>query len=327
MDKPKVIIRVDGNSTIGLGHIYRGIALAEMLRDTFSIIFVTKKDSIQTPIHEAGFEVTLLADTLSFEDEPIWFHKNYTRRNIIVLDGYDFEENYQQQIKKFGFRLIYIDDLVRGVQKADVVINHSPGIKTSDYKVEPYTKLALGLDFALVRRPFLNASCTQSLSSKQFKNVFVSFGGADSNDFSFKVVEQLVKVKDITKIFVLLGAAYKHDQLISLKSEKVKLFKNSSENVVFEIMCKSDFAIVPASTISLELLFLNKPMLLGYFVLNQKNIYHGLIENKMAIPLGDFNKFDFSRLEFNLKSYISKIKKLMLYNNYNSKKNIQQLFE
>ncbi len=33
--KQKVIIRVDGNSDIGLGHIYRGIALPEMLKNEF----------------------------------------------------------------------------------------------------------------------------------------------------------------------------------------------------------------------------------------------------------------------------------------------------
>ena len=33
MANKKVIIRVDGNTNIGLGHVYRGIALAEMLKE------------------------------------------------------------------------------------------------------------------------------------------------------------------------------------------------------------------------------------------------------------------------------------------------------
>jgi UDP-2,4-diacetamido-2,4,6-trideoxy-beta-L-altropyranose hydrolase len=46
MANKKIILRVDGNSNMGLGHIYRGIALAEMLKDEFEVLFVkaTAKD-------------------------------------------------------------------------------------------------------------------------------------------------------------------------------------------------------------------------------------------------------------------------------------------
>ena len=42
MIKPKVYIRADGNSEIGLGHVIRSLALAEMLKDEFCCIFVTR---------------------------------------------------------------------------------------------------------------------------------------------------------------------------------------------------------------------------------------------------------------------------------------------
>ncbi len=52
----KIIIRVDGNSQIGLGHIYRGIALAEMVKDNFDILFGTRKSSTFSPINDARFK-------------------------------------------------------------------------------------------------------------------------------------------------------------------------------------------------------------------------------------------------------------------------------
>jgi RimJ/RimL family protein N-acetyltransferase len=66
-----------------------------------------------------------------------------------------------------------------------------------------------------------------------------------------------------------------------------------------ELMKSSDLAIVPASTTSIELAFLGVPMLLGYYVNNQKQIYEGFTDGKISksvvsLPIGDFNKFDFS---------------------------------
>jgi spore coat polysaccharide biosynthesis predicted glycosyltransferase SpsG len=39
----KVILRADGNSEIGLGHVYRSLALAEMLNEDFETVFLIKK--------------------------------------------------------------------------------------------------------------------------------------------------------------------------------------------------------------------------------------------------------------------------------------------
>ena len=40
--KPKIYIRADGNSGIGLGHVIRSLALAEMLKEDFNCIFATR---------------------------------------------------------------------------------------------------------------------------------------------------------------------------------------------------------------------------------------------------------------------------------------------
>ena len=38
MIKKKVVLRADGNSKIGLGHVYRLLALAEMLKEDFECV-------------------------------------------------------------------------------------------------------------------------------------------------------------------------------------------------------------------------------------------------------------------------------------------------
>jgi len=290
MLKQKVIIRVDGNSNIGLGHIYRGIALAGMLKNDFDVSFITKSNTTISPIVDANFNCNFIPADIKLLDEPIYFNNIFLKNTIIVLDGYDFTEEYQQKIKEYNYKLVYIDDLAIGTQKADLVINHSPGIKKSDYKTENYTKLALGLDYALLRQSFINFDRSNPKLHNGVKNILVSFGGADPKNFTYKAVIELLKIDKTEQINIILGAAYKHTNIMDITNSKLKIHKNLTEKQVFDIMLNSDLAIVPASTTSIELASIGVPMILSYFVDNQKIIYQGFINAKSVIGIGNLNK-------------------------------------
>ena len=328
MCKQKIVIRADGNSNIGLGHIYRGIALAEMLKDEFTIEFIIRFDTTILPIQNVKFNYVFIPESITLLQEPAWFKKNYTTDTIIILDGYDFTESYQKQIKEFNFKLVYIDDLAKGNQKADLVINHSPGIKESDYKKEDYTDLALGLNYALLRKPFIEFGRNEVKIRKEIKNVFVSFGGADINDFSFSTVNEINKLEFLDEINVVIGAAYKHDAIFKLRNSKIKIHKNITSTEVFMIMKDADLAIVPASTISIELASLGVPMILGYSIYNQKGIYSGFIKNGAAFAIGDFREYKFEKLKKDIIKNISEKQleiiqnKLLIMFNGNIKENI-----
>lgn len=296
MDKSKVIIRVDGNSKIGLGHIYRGIALAEMLEDEFNISFITKKTSTTSPIVDAEFEIKYIPDEIKLTTEPNYLNNTFKKDTIIVLDGYDFDEGYQQNIKDYGFKLVFIDDLAKGIQKADLIINHSPGAKETDYSKEDYSKLALGLGFALLRKPFLSKSRINFSNRDKIEKVFVSFGGADINDYSFKATINVLEGIQIKRVNVVLGSAYNHTSILKLESPKLKIHKNISANKIFELMTTSDLAVVPASTTSIELASVGVPMILGYSAENQRQVYKGFVEKNSVYGIGDYSKFDFKKL-------------------------------
>jgi len=303
MAKSKVILRVDGNSNIGLGHIYRGIALAEMVRNDFDVSFVSRQDSTISPIAEAGFDYDILPE-INLIDEPEWFKENINNNAIIVCDGYEFKAEYQKKIKEKGFKLVYIDDMVEYHMYADLVINHAPGIKESDYKAESYTKFALGLDYVLLRPAFLEAAKHKRQINK-IDIAFVCFGGSDPNDFTYKTVKGLIKIDTIKKINVVVGSAYQHNKLIGGHSDKINIYKNLSEKEIFEIMKNSDLAIVPASTLLFELFAVNIFVISGYYVENQKGFYKYLVNNKMIHGIGNFNYYAFNELKDELKPFLS----------------------
>ena len=81
----------------------------------------------------------------------------------MVLDNYFFTTDYQRTIKEKGCCLVCVDDMHDKHYVADVVINHGL-TDESLFDVEPYTKLCLGGDWALLRHPFIEAVKRTTLS-------------------------------------------------------------------------------------------------------------------------------------------------------------------
>ena len=289
--KEIIYIRADGNEQIGLGHLVRCLALGQMLKEEFTIHFVCKHtpDSIIQEIKVAGF----LFSKIKEEKEFLSFLKPL---NMVVLDHYGLDSNFQIKIKEVGCKLICIDDLYDKEFYADLIINHAPGIKASDYQAQHYTKFALGTNYALLRPAFLEAAKTARVIDK-IDTAFICFGGSDIYDLSLKSMKVVLKFTEIAEINVVLGSAYKHTAIFELaKSDsRIKLHKSLDEITLCELMKKCNLGIVPSSTILYELCCVKMPIISGYFVDNQKKVY-SYFNDKLFYGLGDFVKFNENKL-------------------------------
>ena len=223
----KVIFRADGSSTTGLGHLYRLFSLVEIIKDTLEFVFLNHKTLTDSVIPKT-YNKAIIPDTIKIEDEPQWLFTNFPPEEyIIVADGYQFIASYQKELKDIGYNLVYIDDLSKEHMFADLVVNHSPFLQEKHYKKEAYTKLALGTQYALLRPLFLNQA-KHNRSIKTIDSVFVCFGGADPFNLSLKAVQALLQISTIKKTHVVLGGAYKHQEIFTLEktySSKIKTYK------------------------------------------------------------------------------------------------------
>ncbi len=303
----KVIIRVDGNSSMGLGHIYRGLAIAEMLKDQFDVIFVIRQTTTAIPIEDSGFSFRFIPENITIDKESEWLKDFFTSDAIIILDGYQFDENYQKKLKDSSFNLVYIDDLALGTQMADFVINHNPGAKKSDYETAEYTKLALGLDYAMLRPAFLEIAKQKKLI-KNIDIAFVCFGGSDPYDYTLQSVKALLKINQFKKINIVVGEAYRNKEIFELSktNPKINIRKNLSETELTAVMEASNFAIAPASTIVLELLAVGLPILSGYYVENQKRFYRYLKDKNLIFGIDDFKDITVEKLIQNILSLFNR---------------------
>lgn len=292
--KKKVLFRADGNSSIGLGHLYRLFSVVEICKDEFDFVFITREDSELTIIPSI-YNLMIIPVHVSYEDELEWIEKRIDIDScILIADGYQFQTEYQKKIKDRGIKLIYIDDLVSWHMHADVIINHSLGYTSEDYSSESYTTFCLGTDYALLRPNFIEES-KKNRVVKKLDSIFVCFGGADPCGLTVKAVKAIIELNRFLNVHIVLGGAYKKlNELKELVKGKsfIKIYDNLSELEILKVMKSCDLAISPSSTILYELCSVKMPILSGFYVDNQKKIYHGFLENGSIFGLGDISNYD-----------------------------------
>ncbi len=306
MKPKKVYFRADGHAKMGLGHVIRTLALADMLKDHYQCIFLIRNPLavLIDQIEAVCPEWKALPLPLSDEEEAKELAANvFDQQDLIVLDGYHFDTRYQKILKTAGCRLLCIDDIHAFHFVADVVINHAPGLCQSDYSTAYYTQLCLGLDYSLLRAPFLEAAKKPRVFG-QVDTAFICFGGSDFNNLSLKVLRALTDQDWIKKVHLVLGGANANrpeiEAFIGQSSRTdIRLHSNLNAQEMVTVMQDAQLAIVPASSILYEAVAVNMIIISGYYVDNQVEVYQGFLGLGLIHGLGDFNHFENYAEKFN----------------------------
>ena len=98
--KKKILFRADGNSEIGLGHLYRLFSLVEMLKDNFKFIFLTSEISALNIIPK-NYQKKTIPKEITIDIEPDWINEQFDiHEYLLIVDGYQFNSSYQKRIIK-----------------------------------------------------------------------------------------------------------------------------------------------------------------------------------------------------------------------------------
>ena len=295
-NKPKIYFRADGNATMGLGHVIRSLALAEMSNDIFDCHFIIRNplETLETQILEVCTSILKLPDTIDDLAEATSLAGRLQAGDVIVLDGYHFKKSYQQVFKNRGLKVVCIDDIHESHFVADAIINHAGGLKKWDYSFEKYTKLFLGVEYALVRKPFREAA---KHKVEKPNNLFICLGGADPENHTLEVLQKVEKTGEENTCYLVLGAAYLHQAELSKFLENttlsVELLNNLSADDMVYYMNKCARAVTPPSTIAYEYLSTGGALFLKVIADNQININKYFLEESLALSFEeDFGRYD-----------------------------------
>lgn len=264
-----VIIRADAGPAIGVGHLIRCLALAEELGGRGYQVTLATRGEGAVLAHAAGAGI-LRVEAMSGDEgaEEELTHLAALVRTVgaevVVLDGYRFDQSYQRRLRQSVHTLVCVDDLAAGPFDCDLIVNQNLGAQQSDYArlVLADTTLLLGPAYVLLRKSFRERSSRFQVREAG-RRVLVTIGGADYQDVALRAVRELAELPDI-HLDLVLGPAYGHaDPLARLglaAAQEIRVHRNVDRMDL--LMEQADVAISGAGSTVWELACLGVPMLL-----------------------------------------------------------------
>jgi UDP-2,4-diacetamido-2,4,6-trideoxy-beta-L-altropyranose hydrolase len=292
---PRLLFRADGNATIGLGHLVRLLALADQLRDLAPSTFLVREPTtaVAQLLTAEGWAVQSLPLDQPWLAEADRLAQHVLKpTDVLVLDGYHFEADYQRRLRASGCGVVYIDDLLAWPVVADLLINHSPGVVAADYHIAADTRFLLGPAFSLLRRPFLE-SATVPQAPMPVASALVCFGGADPLRLTIRTLHALQALPQLRRLGVLLGGAFGDTAALEQLATQTlgahtTIYRNVNAGALVELLRAYDLAVVPASTVLIEALVLGRPALTGYYADNQRALATYVHTHQQAFSIGNF---------------------------------------
>ncbi|MDD5431466.1 MAG: UDP-2,4-diacetamido-2,4,6-trideoxy-beta-L-altropyranose hydrolase [Candidatus Omnitrophica bacterium] len=321
----RILIRVDADEYIGMGHFMRSLALAqECKRVGYQPVFVMSKKCTQAELilEDEGMRIKYLnAGIGSVNDaRKVVCLAEALSAGWIVLDGYCFGAEYQKTLKKAGLYLLCIDDYGHASNYyADIIVNQNLTASEKFYcKRKPYSKLLLGTRYVLLRSDFLSWKSHKRVIRTTANRLLVTMGGSDPRNSTTKVIKALLRLKtSMLKVKVVVGALNpNYDKLSRLAVNKIMPLEiiRDSRNMP-QLMAWADIAISAAGSTCWELAFMKLPAVVIVTAGNQKKNAEKLGYEDVAINLGEEYKVAIgdisSSVEALMNSYSRRKKMLM----------------
>jgi spore coat polysaccharide biosynthesis predicted glycosyltransferase SpsG/CTP:molybdopterin cytidylyltransferase MocA len=270
LQRQSIIFRVEGHADIGLGHIYRCLALADQLLDHDLTFIVSTRSRIGINILKSHFY-----NVITFKNRPEELKIiSSLNPDIVVNDILDTSSQYIKALKKTNCKVVNIEDQGSGGPKADVVINAMYGSTVADDNV--YS----GPDYMCLRDEFYS---TKPIRIRQkVKNILVLFGGTDPSRLTRRVVKWILKMEFPGNITVITGPGYRDNQKLrelGAKSSNVKIVNNTK--IISKYMAAADVAVTSAGRTVYELASLGIPMLVLCQNVREKS--HYLVQNSEGL--------------------------------------------
>lgn len=271
----KIYFRADASETIGYGHFIRTLALADMLKEQFDCVYFTTSPT-NFQINEINKVCNLFI--LNEENGDQVFLDNLHGDEIVFLDNYFFTSEYEKRIKEIGCKLVVLSTPNKH-HYADIILNF---VETdhSKYSVETYSKIISGIEWSLLRQPFLSL---QKSYRKRDNRIVVSFGGTDQ----FCITEKFIQFLRGYDIAIVCTSKVSIERRDRFKKSGCKVFVDVDAHTIADLFQRSAYAVLSSSSICLEALACGCKVLSGYYVDNQIQFYKILLKSNCIVGLGN----------------------------------------
>ncbi len=310
-----LIIRADASVAMGTGHVMRCLALAQAWRDFGGDCVFAMAESTaasEARIGDEKFEfVSITASPGSPQDAAQLVQLGLARHaSWIVVDGYQFDVEYQRKAKAAGLKLLVIDDTGHiSAYVADMVLDQNAHAKENLYQNrETYTRLLLGSRYAMLRREFKAWREWHRKIAPDGRKVLVTIGGSDPDNLTLIAIRALrLLAEDKLEATVVVGWSSPYADQIEAEirgtSGSIRLLKNASN--MPELMADADVAISGAGSTCWEMCALGLPAIVIDVAENQRPIAQELDRRGIAIHLGSSRDVTAEKMAAQLKTLLA----------------------
>lgn len=249
LSRRKIVLRADGSRTLGMGHVYRALALAHELA-AHDVTIVTRCDG-EFRVGAAFFEQQPFRCERIEGDQDFFAALDRIRPDITMLDILDTTEEFVTSVRRASGAVVSFEDLGPGARLADIVVNDL----YTDFL--PQENHWYGVEFAILAPHFENVRPTPDVSPS-VRSALVAFGGSDPNDLTRRALAALAHAGYCEETIVVLGPAYGHARPelkeFGLRGELLQDVGNMAA-----VMERADLAVTSAGRTVTELMTLGVP--------------------------------------------------------------------
>ncbi len=198
MRRLRIVFVVNSNEKVGMGHLYRTLALADRFvgHDVVFMTFESSERSLK-PIKDDGYRV------IRTDEKSLSRAVENARPSIVVNDILDTSETYVRSIRKRGLFVVNFEDLGKGADEAHLVIN------ALYERTKPKSNHRFGYEYECLNEKFLLYPPIKF--RQKAKNLFLTFGGVDQNDLTSTVLSKIPEIFDVTtleRLTAVVGPGY-----------------------------------------------------------------------------------------------------------------------
>jgi UDP-2,4-diacetamido-2,4,6-trideoxy-beta-L-altropyranose hydrolase len=293
MTGPHAVVRADGSSAIGTGHIIRSGTLARALvARSWRVTFVAREmpAPLSAGLVADGIGIVALPEDSSVTSEPEVIARLVgSEVALIVADHYGIDASWYVAMRQRMPRaaLLSIDDLADRPLPVDLVLNQNMGMTAASYAalVPASSVILTGPHYALVRPEFASLRERGRARDGQVERLLVFISGADVPDVTRRAAEALAGID--RPVDVVVGAAYPH--MTSLRAAVARhpgTIIHVNTHDMATLMERADLAVGAASSASWERCTLGLPAVLVTLADNQADTARLLDEAGAAVAIG-----------------------------------------
>jgi UDP-2,4-diacetamido-2,4,6-trideoxy-beta-L-altropyranose hydrolase len=299
-----IAFRTDSSFTLGAGHLFRCLALADALRKRGASVFFFCAElpgNLNKFIDNTGYVVHNLPPQMpgdkgiSSSLHPHWSGIDWEidAKNTLevlagmpkpawlIVDHYALDTRWERQMRPFTNNIMIIDDLADRPHDCDLLLdqNHYEGMERRyDGLVPDRCEKLLGPRYALLRPEFAAARKTLRRRDGRVRRIFVFFGGSDLSNETAKTLEA-IRLLNRTEVAVdvVVGASNpKGDQIREICQRMPNTCFHLQVGNMAELMALADLAIGAGGTTTWERCCLGLPTLALVLADNQREIVEAM---------------------------------------------------